>query len=355
MRHLALAMMLLAGAAPALAVTDVRLARVDPQSVRLSWSGADAVDILVSTDPDAPADRATLLVANDRDGDERLAADTGTRRYFIVRDRKTGARLRVAERVLPLERGSNFRDLGGYPAAGGKRVKWGRIFRSGAMPMLSEADYAQLDRLKLGAVIDLRSIEEREVAPTLVDDRTGALFLANDYSAKAMFAALRQRPDGKIDLPDNLYAGLTDLLRPQLRAVFDRLLAGQGNVVYHCSAGQDRTGITSALVLSVLGVPRDVILADYHLSTPTRRPEWEMPPVDPAAYPNNPVVQFYAKAARQPGGAKAEPLYDKDGRSHLDKFLAGLETKYGSVDAYLDRELGITPDKVSKLRAMYLE
>lgn len=355
MKKLAFALVLLAGGAPASAITDVQLTRIDAQSVRLSWTGAEAVDILVSPDPDSAADRATLLVANDRDGEERLTADAGTRRYFLVRDRKTGARLRVAERVLPLERGSNFRDLGGYPAAGGKRVKWGRIFRSGAMPMLSEADYAQLERLKLGAVIDLRSIEEREVAPTLVDDRTGALFLANDYSAKAMFAALRQAPDGKIQLPDNLYGGLGDLLRPQLRAVFDRLLAGEGNVVYHCSAGQDRTGITSALVLSVLGVPSDVILADYHLSTPTRRPEWEMPPVDPAAYPNNPIVQFYAKAARQPGGAKAEPLYDKDGRSHLDKFLVGLEARYGSIEAYLDKELGITPDKITRLRAMYLE
>lgn len=355
MKRLSLCLALLASAAPAAAIDRAEVRRIDAQSVEIRWEGAAAVDIHASIDPEAPLTETNRIVSDDRDGSERIAADTAARRYFLIRNRATNETMRVAERVLPLERGSNFRDLGGYPGADGKRVKWGSIYRSGAMPLLSEADYAYLQSLKLHAVIDLRSLEEREVAPTMVDDRTGALFIANDYSAKTMFAALRRKPDGSVDLPDNLYGGLGNLLRPQLRAVFDRLLAGEGSIVYNCSAGQDRTGIASALILTALGVPREVILADYHLSTPTRRPEFEMPPVDPAAYPDNPVVQFYAASAKRPGGAKAEPLYDSSGVSHLVRFFDGIEASFGSVDAYLDRELGITPDKVAQLRALYLE
>ncbi|QHL91990.1 protein-tyrosine-phosphatase [Sphingomonas changnyeongensis] len=347
--------LLLAVAAPAQAIGDARVERIDAATVRLTWTDAAAVDIYVSPSPDATRRGSRPVIRDDRDGREDVAANASIRQYFLIRDRQTGEVRRVAERVLPLERGSNFRDLGGYPAAGGKRVKWGRIFRSGAMPLLSDGDYAHLKGLGLGAVIDLRSLEERAVAPTMLDDRTGALFIANDYSARAMFAALRPAPGGGVELPDNLYAGLGDLLEPQLRAVFDRLLAGQGNLVYHCSAGQDRTGITSALVLTLLGVPRDVILADYHLSTPTRRPEFEMPPIDPAAHPDNPIVQYYAAAAKRPGGVRAEPLYDRDGVSHLAKFLAGLEAKHGSVMAYLEKTFALTPDRVARLRAMYLE
>ncbi|RVT43588.1 tyrosine-protein phosphatase [Sphingobium algorifonticola] len=353
-RLLALAL-LLGSAAPAIALDQANVTRIDTATVRIDWKDAGAVDIYAATDPDATIRTARLIVRNDRDGMETVPADKATRTYFLLKDRKTGQTTRVAERILPLDKGSNFRDLGGYPAAGGKHVKWGHIFRSGAMPLLDEADYAQLQGLKIGSVIDLRSIEEREVAPTLLDDRTGALFIANDYSAKAMFAAMQTRPDGGITLPDNLYGGLGIMLKPQFRAIFARLLADEGAVVYNCSAGQDRTGIASALILTALGVPRDIIMTDYHLSTPTRRPEYEMPPVNPADYPNNPVLQYYAAAMKKPGGVKAEPLYAKDGEAYLTKFFRGIEAQYGSVEAYMDKELGVTPVKVAALRARYLE
>src|SRR3546814_79257 len=95
-------------------------------------------------------------------------------------------------------------------------------------------------------------------------------------------------------------------LAPQYKVVFDDLLAKKGAVVYHCSAGQDRTGVATALVLSALGVPRDLILADYHLSTQYRRPENEMPKLDAAAYPNNPVAAYYRKAQMSPNGLKPQ-------------------------------------------------
>ena len=124
------------------------------------------------------------------------------------------------------------------------------------------------------------------VAPDTLDDRTGALFLSNDYSIRPLMGNMAAMQEG------NMYAGLTPVVRPQFRAIFRRLLADDGAVMYHCSAGQDRTGVATALILSALGVDRQTILRDYHKSTEWRRPQWEMPTVDPADYPDNMIVQY---------------------------------------------------------------
>src|SRR3546814_13513140 len=91
--------------------------------------------------------------------------------------------IRVAERALPLEHGSNFRDIGGYPAAGGKHVRWGMIFRSGGTPLLNDADEQRIGALKLGAMVDLRSSEERVLAPTRI---YGVRYPAVGYSMGTM-------------------------------------------------------------------------------------------------------------------------------------------------------------------------
>src|SRR3546814_7040686 len=92
------------------------------------------------------------------------------------------------ERALPLEHGSNFRDIGGYPAAGGKHVRWGMIFRSGGTPLLNDADEQRIGALKLGEMVDLRSSEERVLAPTRI---YGVRYTAVGYSMGPMSANLR--------------------------------------------------------------------------------------------------------------------------------------------------------------------
>ena len=152
-----------------------------------------------------------------------------------------------------------------------------------------------------------------------------------------------------------VYAGLEQTIKPQLREVFARLLTDDGATLVHCSAGQDRTGVTTALVLTALGVDRATILKDYHLSTALRRPQYELPPLNPADFPGNPIVQYYAAAARQPGGVRAEPLYAANGQSQLAQFFAYLDTTYGGVDAYLAKELGVGPTQAARLRSLYTE
>ena len=269
-------------------------------------------------------------------------------RHYVILVAAVGSEQVVSERVLPLEQGSNFRDIGGYATRDGRVVRWGRAFRSGAMPLLTEADYALLGQLEIGAVVDFRSLEEREVAADQLDDRTGALFLSNDYSLRPLMANVRSNGG------ENMYAGMESLLRPQFRALFNRLLAGEGAVLYHCSAGQDRTGMATALIYDLLGVDRETIIADYHLSTALRRPEFELPPLDPADYPGNQIVQYYASRQAE-GHTQAEPLFTPSGQSHMVQFFAHLDASYGGTEGYVTQELGVTSEDIARLRAAMLQ
>ncbi|MFN3475294.1 MAG: tyrosine-protein phosphatase [Blastomonas sp.] len=338
---------LLASTAPALAVDNVAVARIDAETVKVSWQDNDPVDIIVTDQPTALGTAVPVVKAS-RKGEAIIAMPASKRQFVVLRDGGDASLTLAAERELPLAKGSNFRDLGGYRGAGGKTVRWGKVFRSGALPLLTEEDYTLLGGLDIGTIVDLRSLEERDVAATQLDDRTGALFVSNDYSLKPLMAKMGTMKG------EYVYTGMEKLLAPQYRSLFRRLLADDGAVMYHCSAGQDRTGIASALILSVLGVDRDTILADYHLSTQLRRPQNELPPLDPADHPTNPIVQYYAAAAKKPGGIKAEPLYSASGQSHLVQFFEVIDRDYGGVEGYL-ATLGITAVDIARLRSLYLE
>lgn len=333
----------------AIAIENATVVRVDEGHVRVSWTDEDPVTIYVVDRPGVPAKAATPVVAADLDSEALIESLRGQRHYIAIRDGGDGSFFLTAEREVPLERGSNFRDIGGYVGEGGKRVVWGRIYRSGAVPMLTENDYSLLGGLGLTTIVDLRSLEERSIAPDQVDDRTGALFLSNDYSIAPMLASMRPEP-GKV-----MYAGAEQTLVPQFRALFRRLLVHDGATMYHCSAGQDRTGIATALILSALGVDRQTILTDYHLSTALRRPQNEMPRLDPAEYPGNPIAALYAASQAKPDAMKADPLFTPDGKSHLAMFLDYLDQKYGGVEGYLSSQLGIGPADIHKLRQLYLQ
>lgn len=333
--------------------------RLAPDRIFVTWRSAGPVDVLIAVGRDGTLETASLTSDGDTDGRHELAVDPSKRPYLILRDEVDGQVVRVAERLLPLAQGSNFRDLGGYPAVDGRRVKWGRIFRSGATPLLTEADVAFVAReLGVTKAIDLRSTEERQLAPTRLAG-SGVTVIANDYAADLIFRPAMQPPApasaGGATPIRSLYRDFPTLLAPQYRALFQQLLAGDGAVEVNCSAGQDRTGVASALVLTVLGVPRGIIYRDYLMSTAVRRPEHELPPFDPKDFPDNPVAQFYARLRSQPGAMEPRPLYGADGRIYLADAFDEIETKWGSVEAYVTQELGVGEAERERLRALYLE
>lgn len=346
-----LALVALSAAMPADAREVASLTRIDKQSVTLDRGAIIPVGIWISKDDridagDRELDAATVKAAA-KGGKITLPIPASERRYVLLKD-KAGKVVVAGERVLPIEQGSNFRDIGGYVTKDGRVVRWGKLFRSGAMPLLTPTDYALVEQLDIGTVVDLRSMEEREIAPDEIDDRTGALFVANDYSLKPLMARFGMNNG------EDAYRGMEQMLAPQLRSLYRRIQANEGAVIYHCSAGQDRTGIATALLYDVLGVDRDTILKDYHRSTALRRPQYEMPKVNPSDHPDNPILKYYFSADEKKRTI-AEPLYTPSGASHLAQFFTYIDRQYGGSEGYMKKALRLTDTDISKLRAAMLD
>ena len=271
------------------------------------------------------------------------------------------------ERVLKLEGSSNFRDMGGYMTVDGKTVRRNMLFRSGAMTSLTAQDMAALNQMNFSAVVDLRSSDELELYPNRwVQASDDVNYINHEYSMLAMMG--KSMPKGNMDeaakeaiskdpalMMAKLYRHLPQQLQPQLRLYFNELLEADGAVVVNCSAGQDRTGFTSAMILSALGVPRETILKDYLLSTQYRRPKNEKGDVDlKQAAKTNAFAKMMLGYSKSGHSDKPNPLYTADGTPFLSFALEEIESRYGSVEAYLDQAVGVDAEDIATLRGRYL-
>lgn len=172
----------------------------------------------------------------------------------------------TASRIVELEGAFNFRDLGGYATKDGRTVRWRRLFRADGLHRLSAADLDKLAELGLATVIDLRTEQE-------VSERGRIEWPTADlaYHHLPMMDVLPDRDEfaqwSEASFVAERYAAMLSDARPALGEVF-ALLTNPASypAVFHCAAGKDRTGILSALVLGLLGVPNEAIVADYALS-----------------------------------------------------------------------------------------
>ena len=159
----------------------------------------------------------------------------------------------------------NFRDLGGYPAADGSRIRWRQLFRADGLTRLDEDDCSHLSDLGLATVIDLRTqgeLDERGSFPRHT--------LAVAYHHLPLTDVLPPTEDlARYDEPSFVTRRYEDLFAQGAaslaRAVDVLAEPGALPAVFHCSAGKDRTGVLAAIVLGFLGVPREVIVEDYAL------------------------------------------------------------------------------------------
>ncbi len=340
-----------------LALSGVAAARVSNEAVErsaadrlvVSWADKAAVDVYAADSAEASVQDARLVSKANKKGRFEDQVGSANRRYYLLKDTADGSVVRVAERVLPLDRGSNFRDIGGYPAADGMHVRWGKLFRSGGTPLLTDADVATVQAVGIKDLVDLRSSEERVIAPTRLD---GIRYTAVGYP---MMSINRGSMPTSMSQVGDAYRNFPSMLVPQLRVLFHTMLAGDGPIAYNCSAGQDRTGFATALILTALGVPRDVVMADYHLSTTYRHPENEMPKIDATGQPENSVAYYFASLQKDGRLLKPQPLYDANRRALLEYAFDEINSRWGSVDAYLEKEIGVTKADIAKLRQKYLE
>lgn len=173
-------------------------------------------------------------------------------------------------RVLTLEGGCNFRDLGGYRTRDGRKLLWGKIYRTGVLSYFTANDQSQLEQLGVRAICDLRRLEEREREPTRWPDSNTQHLSWDDGSAPPMVRVFAvNHPDTAIGMRAtmiDLYRALPAWMAPRLRGMFERIAQGDVPLLVHCAAGKDRTGIAIALLLAVLDVPHEIIVEDYMLT-----------------------------------------------------------------------------------------
>lgn len=234
---------------------------------------------------------------------------------------------------------TNFRDLGGYETDDGRRVRWGRVFRSDGLHGLSGKDLEVFDALGVSAIYDLRRPEEIEHFP---GPRPHIhLELPSTRVADTPPERLRSKLDGERWLADDYRAMLRD--SPLVFGRLFSLLASEDRLpaVFHCFGGKDRTGMVAALLLGCLGVPREEVLYDYEL-TATYRSAEHVPE----------LVELFLTYGISEAAARAMLSTCRWG---MVEALGALDEDFGGIDAYLLGPCQLSEATLSDLRGVLLE
>lgn len=228
-------------------------------------------------------------------------------------------------RHIPLGRMLNLRDLGGYPTTDGKITAWERLLRGDVPQGFSEADVDWLLDRDVTTVIDLRHDEETAARPDELK------FLPGFHYHHVSLAVHGLYPNSEADVGSGYFRMLDE--KNALCAVMRLIAHAPGGVLFHCTAGKDRTGCVAALLLSLCGVGLTDILADYQVSE---------------TYIMELLRQM---AARVPD---MEAWLGRSKSEYMDECLRLLLEKYGSVPGYL-LEAGLTEEELTLLRAKLLD
>lgn len=250
------------------------------------------------------------------------------------------------QRVLPLQGGQNFRDLGGYKTSDGRTVRWGLLYRSGSMHFLTATDHAYLEKIGIRTVCDFRDTRERTTEPVVWPAGHAPRVLADDY--RLDLGSMGMETPGHTPTVkearatiEGLYPRLLTQFNGQYRRMFGELLAGHAPLAFNCTAGKDRTGVAAALILTALGVPRATVIQDYTLSNLY---------FDPGK-----VVRSDDQASRQwktlpPDVLKAYMAADP---AYIGEVFKVMDAHRGGAAGYLRDELGLTQAKIVQLRQRY--
>ena len=244
----------------------------------------------------------------------------------------------LALRHIPLNGASNFRDIGGYKAHDGRSVKWRKIFRSDHLAALDANDLTQLQSLGVRRAFDFRGIQESQAQSYAWPHiQRHSLSIEPTVVQRLQAQHLTGKPLTADDALDAMQCTYRDFVRAdshRFAELFDHLLEKSDPLLFHCTAGKDRTGLAAALVLSALGVSEADIWRDYLLTN-----------------------QLYKRNST--GATKLSPdvlkIVWEVQESFLKASLDEIHAQHGSVQNYLERKLGITPAARAKLHSLYLD
>ena len=260
---------------------------------------------------------------------------------------------RSAHRLLNFEGISNFRDLGGYSTQDGRRIKWGKLYRSGTFAEASRADLAGLSALSLETFIDFRSELEKTEEPNRLPDPPGFTVIdipVLDDGNKALVGEIMDRIESNnFDGFDPNQAMLTanrqfaSEFTPQFREFVHTVLQADGApMVWHCSAGKDRSGFAAAILLRILDVPPATIMQDYMASRA------------PALASRKGQLRVLELFKGEEAASKLAILMGVE-EAWLEAGFAQIDATWGSFDNYVETGLQLNAADIRRLRDNLLE
>jgi protein-tyrosine phosphatase len=244
-------------------------------------------------------------------------------------------------RTVAIDGVFNVRDLGGHPTLDGRTTRWGSVFRADGIHRLAGDAADAIARLGVRRVVDLRTDAERDEHG--VFDHADVVVRHVPLLEAVWSRDGHRRPAPDAELLLAMYCEMLERRGPQLATAAAAVAEAAGPVVFHCSAGKDRTGVLAALLLALVGVADDDIAADY-------------------AQSHAAVQRMIAelRAERRAAGGDAEPV--PDDVMHLlsarpdtmQRMLHVLRTDHGGAEVYLRRH-GLAGDTAATLRRRLLD
>ena len=244
----------------------------------------------------------------------------------------------LSHRHIPLNGASNFRDLGGYAGHEGRPVQWRKIFRSDHLASLNEQDLGQLKSLGIARTFDFRGVQESEAQSYAWPNiQRHSLSIEPTVVQRLQAQHLTGRPLTAADALDAMQTTYRDFVKSdshRFAELFEHLLAKPEPLLFHCTAGKDRTGLAAALILSALGVSEDDIWKDYLLTN-----------------------QLYKRNST--GATTLSPdvlkIVWEVQESFLKASLEVIHQDHGGMQSYLSNTLGLSKAAMHQLRKLYLE
>lgn len=256
-----------------------------------------------------------------------------------------GSTIDCATRVWELPGIINLRDLGGYTNKDGKQTVWGKIYRTGHLGSVTDNSLKLLAAHSIEIICDLRSLRERNDLPDRIPEGTKYL-QTSIYEEDQLSAIFPKLLFNRASLADQLGAGYIRMLDERATRFGEiiELIAGNLPAMFHCTAGKDRAGLTAAMILSLLNVPRKTIIADYTLSNLASNALFHdfmstsAPTIERFGIPPDQLRPLFS----------ADPKWMQSALKHLDK-------NYGGVESYLLEQGKLSKDAVEFLRHQMLK
>jgi protein-tyrosine phosphatase len=252
---------------------------------------------------------------------------------------------------LNLEGAYNFRDLGGYRTTDGKTIKRGMLYRSEALAQLTDRDYEQLASLKIKVLCDFRGDDEKQRAPTKWRGSEIEAFpqpiAAGGNTNSIMGKLIQGAPPSEIkSIMAGLYGQFATTNAPSYQRLLRRMVDGGLPVLYHCTAGKDRTGVFTALLMTILGASKETVMEDYLLTN-------KYVLTDKAIATMSANLKNYG-VTTVPPMESLKPLLGVE-PEYLEATFAAIGKEYGNFDEFRRKGLGLSDNDVKRLRSILLD